>query len=113
MGDTGFWSIMNKGANILVLGSNGMVGSALIRALNAQGFSQVLKPLRDELDLANQSATLNYFETHKPEFVFMAAAKVGGILANNTYRADFIHQNLLIQKLNEALSSFIILVLKL
>lgn len=80
----------------LVLGSRGLVGSAIIRALEAQG-ERPLAPIRQELDLLNQQATLSYFEQHRPDVVYLAAAKVGGIQANNTYRADFIFENLQIQ----------------
>jgi GDP-L-fucose synthase len=89
---------MNKNAKILVLGSRGLVGSALKEELAVAGFSNLLTPVREELDLLNQSATLHYFEKNKPDAVFLAAAKVGGILANNTYRADFIFDNLQIQQ---------------
>jgi len=89
---------MNKNSCVLVLGSGGLVGSAIIRVLTDQGYKNLLSPKRNELDLLNQSATLEYFEKYKPEIVFMAAAKVGGILANNTYRADFIFENLQIQQ---------------
>lgn len=88
---------MNKNDKILVLGSRGMVGSAIVRELKKKGYLNVLTPERKELDLLNQKSTLDYFFAKKPDHVFLAAAKVGGIHANNTYRADFIHQNLLIQ----------------
>ena len=88
---------MQKNSKILVLGARGMVGSSLMRALAVEGYTSVLGPGRDQLDLMSQSQTLTYFEKHQPDFVFMAAAKVGGIVANNTYRADFIFQNLQIQ----------------
>lgn len=88
---------MDKNDKILVLGPLGLVGSAIVRELQLQGFQNLLTPTRKELNLLNQSDTLNYFEQTKPKFVFFAAAKVGGILANNTFRADFIHQNLTIQ----------------
>lgn len=89
---------MNKTDKILILGSRGMVGSAILRELKAQGFSNILHPVRNELDLLRQSDLEDYFSSHKPEYVFMAAAKVGGIVANNTYRADFIFENLQIQQ---------------
>lgn len=89
--------MMNPNSKILVLGSRGMVGSALVRELEKLGYKNILKPVRPELDLLNQAQTLTYFEKNKPEFVFDAAAKVGGIVANNTYRADFIFENLTIQ----------------
>lgn len=88
---------MNKKDSILVLGSRGMVGSALVRQLKKKGYENILTPKREELDLFQQTSTLEYFKKNKPAYVFDAAAKVGGIMANNNYRADFIFQNLLIQ----------------
>ena len=88
---------MNQNSKILVLGGNGLVGSALVRRLRKDGYENVLAPRRSELNLLSQSSTLDYFEKMKPEYVFLAAAKVGGIFANNTYRADFIFENLQIQ----------------
>ncbi len=88
---------MHPESKILVLGSRGLVGSSIIRELKSQGFKNILAPTRDILDLTRQDDVLNYFQTFRPEYVFMAAAKVGGIKANNTYRADFIFQNLSIQ----------------
>lgn len=74
-----------------------MVGSAILRALQAEGFSNFLLRTSAELDLRNQQAVVDFFEAEKPDYVFLAAAKVGGIVANNTYRADFIYENLMIQ----------------
>jgi GDP-L-fucose synthase len=88
---------MNKNDKILILGSTGLVGSAIKRELIKQNFTQILSPTRNELDLFSQSSVLNYFNLNKPTHVILAAAKVGGIHANNVYRADFIHQNLIIQ----------------
>ncbi len=88
---------MHPESKILVLGSRGLVGASIIRELKSQGFKNILAPTRDILDLTRQDDVLNYFQTFRPEYVFMAAAKVGGIKANNTYRADFIFQNLSIQ----------------
>jgi GDP-L-fucose synthase len=88
---------MNKTDKVLVLGGRGMVGSALCRKLRVAGFSAILSPTRSDLNLLSQSETQAYFEANKPAYVFMAAAKVGGIVANNTYRADFILENLEIQ----------------
>jgi GDP-L-fucose synthase len=85
---------MKKTDSILILGSGGLVGSALHRELKHEGYSQLLTPRSAELDLRKQTQTLEYFAKHRPKYVFMAAAKVGGIHANNTYRADFIFQNL-------------------
>ena len=89
---------MNKSDKILILGSRGMVGSAILRELQKDGFSNLLHPVREELNLLRQTDVEAYFEKHKPDYVFLAAAKVGGILANNTYRADFIFENLQIQQ---------------
>lgn len=89
---------MNKNDKILVLGSRGLVGSAIVRELKKQGFENILHPVRPELDLLDQAKTLEYFTANKPQYVFLAAAKVGGILANNTFRADFIFENLQIQQ---------------
>lgn len=88
---------MNKTDKILILGSRGLVGSAIVRELKSFGYSNLLTPVRAELNLLNQQSVLDYFALHKPQHVFLAAAKVGGIHANNTYRADFIWENLAIQ----------------
>jgi GDP-L-fucose synthase len=88
---------MKKQSKVLVLGSRGLVGSAIKAELLNRGYTNLLTPIRDELDLLNQKQVLDYFSAHKPEYVFLAAAKVGGILANNTYRADFLFENLEIQ----------------
>ncbi|HEY0041510.1 MAG TPA: GDP-L-fucose synthase [Flavisolibacter sp.] len=88
---------MNFDSKIFVAGHRGMVGSAIVRKLKANGFSQILTRPSAELDLRNQQAVLDFFETEKPEYVYLAAAKVGGILANNTYRADFLYDNLAIE----------------
>ncbi len=88
---------MQQNNRILVLGARGLVGSALIRELEAKGYLQILSPSHAELDLLDGAATLTYFKKNQPEYVFLAAAKVGGIIANNTYRADFILENLAIQ----------------
>jgi GDP-L-fucose synthase len=89
---------MNKQDRILILGSRGLVGSAILKELQTLGFQNLLHPVREELDLLKQTDVENYFQNNKPDYVFMAAAKVGGILANNTYRADFIFENLQIQQ---------------
>jgi GDP-L-fucose synthase len=89
---------MKKNDKILVLGSKGLVGSALLRELKKAGHENVLHPVRAELELLRQSDVESYFETHRPDYVFIAAAKVGGIMANNTYRADFIFENLQVQQ---------------
>ena len=88
---------MNKQDKIYIAGHRGMVGSAILRALQAQGFSNFLLRTSAELDLRNQQAVADFFATEKPDYVFLAAAKVGGIVANNTFRADFIYENLMIQ----------------
>jgi GDP-L-fucose synthase len=82
---------------ILILGAGGMVGSALVRNLKKQGYENILAPRRAELNLLDQNSTLDYFMANKPQHVVLAAAKVGGIHANNVYRADFIFENLTIQ----------------
>ena len=89
---------MNKDSSILILGSRGMVGSAILRELKSDNYKELLHPVREELDLLNQQTVESYFEKNRPDYVFLAAAKVGGILANNTYRADFIFENLQIQQ---------------
>jgi GDP-L-fucose synthase len=88
---------MKPGSKIYIAGHKGMVGSALLRKLQNEGFSNVIFRTSAELDLRNQKAVNDFFESEKPEFVFLAAAKVGGILANNTYRADFLYDNLMIE----------------
>ena len=88
---------MNKNSKIYVAGHRGMVGSAIIRRLQKDGFTNIVTSSSKDLDLRNQQAVADFFATEKPEFVFLAAAKVGGIVANNTYRADFIYENMMIQ----------------
>jgi GDP-L-fucose synthase len=88
---------MQKDSKIYIAGHRGMVGSAIARHLEAKGFTNLVFRTSKELDLRNQEAVFDFFETEKPEYVFLAAAKVGGIVANNTYRADFIYENLSIQ----------------
>jgi GDP-L-fucose synthase len=88
---------MNTTDRIFVAGHRGLVGSAIIRRLAAGGFDRLLVRTRDELDLRRQDAVDRFFEQERPDYVFLAAAKVGGILANDTYPADFIRDNLLIQ----------------
>jgi GDP-L-fucose synthase len=88
---------MKLDSKIYIAGHRGMVGSALVRALENQGFKNLIYRTSKELDLTNQIQVQKFFENEKPEYVFLAAAKVGGIVANNTYRADFIYQNLMIQ----------------
>ena len=88
---------MNKDARIYVAGHRGMVGSAIVRRLQEQGYTDLLLRTSSELDLTDQAATLKFFEEQRPDYVFLAAAKVGGIHANNVYRADFLYQNLMIE----------------
>jgi GDP-L-fucose synthase len=88
---------MNKSAKIFVAGYRGMVGSAVYRKLQREGFTNLIARSSSELDLRDQMAVVGFFAAEKPEYVFLAAAKVGGIVANNTYRADFIYENLMIQ----------------
>jgi GDP-L-fucose synthase len=88
---------MDKHAKIYVAGHRGMVGSAIVRNLVHKGYSNILVQTHQELDLLNQSAIFDFLQQEKPDYIFIAAAKVGGIHANNTYRADFIYQNLTIE----------------
>lgn len=88
---------MNKESKIYIAGHRGLVGSAIVRNLEARGFTNIICRTHKELDLTNQNEVREFFETEKPEYVFLAAAKVGGIHANNTYPADFIYDNLMIQ----------------
>ena len=88
---------MKKTAKIYVAGHRGLVGSALMRQLDAEGYTNIITRTHAELDLTDQLATRQYFEKERPEYVFLAAAKVGGIHANDTYPADFISLNLMIQ----------------
>ncbi len=88
---------MEKNARIYIAGHKGMVGSAILRNLEKKGYSNFVLKTSAELDLRNQNAVQKFFETEKPEYVFLAAAKVGGIQANNIYRAEFLYDNLMIQ----------------
>lgn len=88
---------MNQHSRIFVAGAGGMVGSAIMRNLDAQGYKNLIGPSSSELNLEDGPAVRSFFEIEKPEYVFLAAAKVGGIHANNTYRAEFIYSNLQIQ----------------
>jgi GDP-L-fucose synthase len=88
---------MNLKDIIYIAGHRGMVGSAIHRRLETLGYSNIIFRTSSELDLRNQSAVHDFFATERPEYVFLAAAKVGGIVANNTYRADFLYENLMIQ----------------
>jgi len=88
---------MNKNSKIYIAGHLGLVGSAITRKLKSEGYKNLIFRTKDELDLMNQSAVAEFLEKEKPEYVFLAAAKVGGIMANKTQKADFIYQNLQIQ----------------
>jgi GDP-L-fucose synthase len=92
-----FTSALTPNDRIYVAGHRGLVGSALVRVLRAQGFNNLLLRTHSELDLTDNNSTRAFFESEKPDHVFLAAARVGGIHANNTYPADFIHDNLAIQ----------------
>jgi GDP-L-fucose synthase len=88
---------MDKNSKIYIAGHKGMVGSAIYRALQRRGYNNIVCRTSGELDLRNQLAVSEFFEEESPQYVFLAAAKVGGIIANNTYRADFIYENLMIE----------------
>lgn len=90
-------AILHKDAKIYVAGHTGLVGSAIMRALSKDGFTNILTKTRKELDLTNQADVDTFFAQERPEYVFLAAAKVGGIVANNQYRADFIYLNLMME----------------
>lgn len=88
---------MEKNAKIYVAGHRGLVGSAIVKNLEKRGYSNIITRTHHELDLCDQSAVAQFFASEKPEYVFLSAAKVGGIVANNTYRGEFIYENLMIQ----------------
>lgn len=88
---------MEKEAKIYVAGHRGMVGSAILNKLKDEGYTNIVTRTSSELDLRDQASVSHFFATEKPAYVFLAAAKVGGIIANNTYRADFIYENMAIQ----------------
>jgi GDP-L-fucose synthase len=88
---------VNRDSRVLVCGAGGLVGSALVRRLRSGGYERILQPTRQEVDLSDSRAVQYYFQSVKPEYVFMAAAKVGGILANRDFPADFIRDNLAIE----------------
>ena len=91
------FTMMEKSDKIYIAGHTGMVGSAIVRSLRDQGFENIVGKTIEELDLTNQKAVGDFFAQEKPVYVILAAAKVGGIHANNTYRAQFIYENLMIQ----------------
>jgi GDP-L-fucose synthase len=88
---------MDSNSRVLVAGAKGMVGSAIVRNLESKGYTNIIKGTRDDVDFTNQDETERYFCSEEPEYVFVAAAKVGGIMANNNYKADFLTENLQIQ----------------
>ncbi len=88
---------MNKSSKIYIAGHKGLVGSAILENLQAKGYSNMVTRTHKELDLTNQFEVIEFFKEEQPEYVFLAAAKVGGIVANNVYRADFIYENMMIQ----------------
>ena len=88
---------MDSDSRVLVAGANGMVGSASVRNLRKQGYFNIIEATRNRVDFTDQEETKEFFERNKPEYVFVAAAKVGGIMANKTYKGDFLYQNLMIQ----------------
>ncbi|WP_157624348.1 NAD-dependent epimerase/dehydratase family protein, partial [Sunxiuqinia dokdonensis] len=88
---------MDKNSKIYIAGHRGLVGSALLKKLKEKGYQNFVLRTHSELDLTNQQAVANFFTSEKPDYVFLAAAKVGGIMANNTYRGEFIYDNLMIQ----------------
>ncbi|MBF0358836.1 MAG: NAD-dependent epimerase/dehydratase family protein [Magnetococcales bacterium] len=88
---------MNKNDSIFIAGHKGLVGSAIVRCLQQHGFTNLLTQTRSQLDLTDQTAVYNFFNSHRPQYIFQAAGRVGGIHANDTYPAEFIRENLLIQ----------------
>lgn len=88
---------MDSNSRILVAGARGLVGSAIVRTLKSKGYTNIIEGTRDDIDFTNQEDTYKYFCLTEPEYVFLAAAKVGGIMANKTYPAEFIYDNLMIQ----------------
>ena len=89
--------MMNKAAKIYIAGHRGLVGSAILKNLQNKGYSNLVTRTHKELDLVDTASVAEFFAKEQPEYVYLAAAKVGGIIANNTYRADFIYENLMIQ----------------
>ena len=88
---------MNKNSKIYVAGHSGLIGSALVRQLRCQGYGNLITADHSELDLGHQEQVRLFFEKTRPDYVFLAAGKVGGLYANNTYRAEFIYENLVLQ----------------
>lgn len=90
-------AVVNRSSKVFVAGARGMVGSAIVRRLRAAGYDNLLTPGREELDLLDARAVHQFLQAERPDYVFVAAARVGGILANNTYRADFLYENLMLE----------------
>ena len=88
---------MKKNSKIYIAGHNGMVGSAIVRKLKSKGYNNLVFTPHPEFDLINQNCVIDFFKKEQPEYVIDTAAKVGGIFANNTYRAQFIYENMMIQ----------------
>jgi len=88
---------MEINSKIFIAGHNGMVGSSILRNLKSRGYKNIILKSKKELDLTNQNQVISFFEKERPEYVFLSAAKVGGIMANKNFKADFIYQNLMIQ----------------
>ena len=89
--------MLSKNSLIFVAGHNGLVGSAIVRKLKLKGYKKILTVNKSKLNLKNQTKVLAFFKKHKPQFVFISAAKVGGIYSNNKYKAEFIYDNIIIQ----------------
>ena len=89
--------MMEKDSKIYVAGHRGMVGSAIVRELKRQGYTNIITKTHQELDLTDQRAVNDFFEKEKPEYVFLAASKVGGIVANSTAPADFMYENMMLE----------------
>ena len=88
---------MDKNSKIYIAGHTGMVGSSIVRFLNEKGYNNIIVKSSSELNLISQNEVQKFFKTHQPEYVFLAAAKVGGIHANNTFRGEFLYENIMIQ----------------
>ena len=89
--------MINKNSKIFVAGHNGLVGSAIVKKLKSKGYKKILTISKSKLDLTDQQKVFDFLKKKKPKFIFIAAAKVGGIYSNNKYKADFIYNNLAIQ----------------
>ena len=89
--------MISKNSKIYVAGHNGLVGSAIVRSLKKRGYKKILTASRKKLDLTNQNKVNSFLKKNRPKFIFLAAAKVGGIYSNNKFKADFIYENIMIQ----------------